>query len=236
MKIRTPVRSPRSEVRSRRASAAGVPTPAPGSLRLTLVPQEMEVQPEMLLKTKRREHGTREYGTRGAPILASALPGTLDRGEQGAHTPVTGYPGNILKIKVLQYPCNPHQWSFANALALGSLLLIPASQEMKVQPEMLLKTNGRVRSPRRGPKPSPCDPMPSSGDGSGGGPRSEVTSRKASAAGAPILTPGSLLLTPALQEMKVHPAILMKTQERRKSQITKKVNKCEVRSPASTRY
>jgi hypothetical protein len=49
----------------------------------------------------------------------------------------------------------------------------------------------------------------------------------------PILTPGCCLLSSALQEMKVHPAILMKTIEREKTQITKKRNspKSEVRSP-----
>ena len=43
---------------------------------------------------------------------------------------------------------------------------------------------------------------------------SRVRSQKAPAAGAPILTPGSLLLTPVLQEMKVHPEMLLKTHDR----------------------
>ena len=53
------------------------------------------------------------------------------------------------------------------------------------------------------------------------GPKSGVRSRKASAAGTPILTPGSLLLTPALQEMKVHPEMLMKTKDRVRSPKSK---------------
>ena len=71
-----------------------------------------------------------------------------------------------------------------------SLLLTPALQEMKVHPEMLLKTNESVRRSGR-----------------------EVRSRKAFAAGASLLPPGSLLLTPVFQEMKVHPEMLMKTKE-----------------------
>ena len=59
------------------------------------------------------------------------------------------------------------------------------------QAGMCMKTNDTVRSPR-----------------------SEVRSRRPPAAGAPILTPGSLLLTPVLQEMKVHPEMLMKTKDR----------------------
>jgi hypothetical protein len=46
---------------------------APDSWLLTPVLQEMQVHPEMLLKTKDRENGTRENGTRGMPILPSAL-------------------------------------------------------------------------------------------------------------------------------------------------------------------
>lgn len=42
---------------------------------------------------------------------------------------------------------------------------------------------------------------------------SEVRGRKASAAGPPVLTPGSLFLSPVLQEMTVHPEILLKTKE-----------------------
>jgi hypothetical protein len=34
-----------------------------------------------------------------------------------------------------------------------------------------------------------------------------------------ILTPGSLLLTPALQEMKVHPEMLLKTKEGKKEVV-----------------
>jgi hypothetical protein len=89
----------------------------------------MKVQPEMLLKTHDREHGTREYGTRGVQILASALQGTLAPVERGAHAPVTGYPGNMLKTKVRQNPIAHHKSPFANALAPGSLLLTPVFQK-----------------------------------------------------------------------------------------------------------
>ena len=65
------------------------------------------------------------------------------------------------------------------------------SEKTTFQAGMCMKTNNRVRSP-----------------GSG------VRSRKASAADSPILTPGSLLLTPVLQKMKVHPEMLMKTKDR----------------------
>ena len=68
----------------------------------------MKVQPEMLLKTHDREHGIREYGTRGA------------------YAPGTGYPGNMLKKKSRQNPITHHQSPFANALTPGSLLLTPA--------------------------------------------------------------------------------------------------------------
>ena len=98
MKTNDTARSPRSELRSRKASAAGAPILAPGSL-LTPAFQEMTVQPEMLLKTHDREHGTREYGKRGVQILASAFPGTLAPVERAAHARVTGYPGNMLKKK-----------------------------------------------------------------------------------------------------------------------------------------
>ena len=77
----------------------------------------MKVQPEMLMKTKDREQGTREYWTTGVPILAFALPETLAPVERGAHAPVTGYPGNVLKTKVRQNPITHHQSPFANALA-----------------------------------------------------------------------------------------------------------------------
>ena len=49
---------------------------SPDSCLLTSVLQEMKVHPEMLMKTHDRERGTRENGTRGVRILASALPGT----------------------------------------------------------------------------------------------------------------------------------------------------------------
>ena len=95
---------------------------------LTPVLQEIKVQPEMLLKTRHREHGTREYGTRGVPILAYALPGMLGRVKQGAHTPVTGYPGNILKTRVLQNPFDHHPPSFANSLSPDSRLLLLSNE------------------------------------------------------------------------------------------------------------
>jgi hypothetical protein len=95
----------------------------------------------MSMKTKDRENGTR-----GVPVLACAPQGTPAPEEQGAHAPVTGYPGNVLKTKALQSQFTHRQSSFANALALGSLLLTPALQEMKVQPEMLLKTRQRKKS------------------------------------------------------------------------------------------
>jgi len=93
---------------------------APDSWLLTLALQKMKVQPEMLLKTHDREHGTRGYETRGVQILASALPGTLAPVERGAHAPVTGYPGNMLKTKVRQNPITHHQSPFAHAVAPDS--------------------------------------------------------------------------------------------------------------------
>ncbi len=90
---------------------------APDSDLLAPAFQEMKVQPEMLLKTQDREHGTREYGTRGVQILASALPGTLATVERGAHAPVPGYPGNMLKTKIRQNPITRHQSPFAHAVA-----------------------------------------------------------------------------------------------------------------------
>jgi hypothetical protein len=73
-----------------------------GSRRAGSCSQKMKVQPEMLLKINDREHRTR-----GVPILASdscllasLLQGTQAPVERGAHTPVTGYPGNMLKTKV----------------------------------------------------------------------------------------------------------------------------------------
>ncbi len=62
----------------------------PGSLLLAPVLQEMKVHPEMLLKTNDRENGTRQYGTRGAQILASAFQGIMAPEERGEHAPVTG--------------------------------------------------------------------------------------------------------------------------------------------------
>jgi hypothetical protein len=44
-----------------------------------------------------------------------------------------------------------------------------------------------------------------------------------------ILGPDSSLMTPAAQEMKVHPAMLMKTHTRQQMQLTKKVNISDVR-------
>ena len=69
------------------------------------------------------------------------------------------------------------------------------------QAGMCMKTNDGVRSPR-----------------------SEVRSRKASAAGAPVLTPGSLLLTPSLQEMKVQPEMLLKTKDGKKEGVRYQVS------------
>ena len=43
--------------------------------------------------------------------------------ERGAHTPVTGYPGNMLKTKVRQNPITHHKSPFANARAPDSCLL-----------------------------------------------------------------------------------------------------------------
>jgi len=68
----------------------------------------------------------------------------------------------------------------------------PATQEMKVHPAMLMKTHGG--NIQFAPK------MVTTSEG-------KANARSAS----PILTPDSCLLTPALQEMKVHPAMLMKT-------------------------
>ena len=103
LKTKEGVRSPRSEVQSRETSAAGVPVLTPGSLLLAPVLQEMKVHPEILLKTHDREHGTR-----------------------GAHAPVTGYPGNMLKTKVRLNPITHHKSPFANPLTPDSLLLTPA--------------------------------------------------------------------------------------------------------------
>ena len=124
MKTNEGARSPRSGVRSRKASAAGAHVLTPGSLLLTPVLQEMKVHLEMLLKTHDREHGIREYGTRSAQILApdsgllaSLLQGTQALVERGADAPVTGYPGNMLKTNMRQNPITDHQSPFANALA-----------------------------------------------------------------------------------------------------------------------
>jgi len=117
MKTNDTVRSPEPQnVRRRQvilAPDSWLPTPAF---------QQMKVQPEMLMKTNDREHGMREYGTRGVQILASALQGTLAPVEWGAHAPVTGYPGNTLKTKVRQNPITHHKSPFANALTSGSRL------------------------------------------------------------------------------------------------------------------
>ena len=75
------------------------------------------------MKTKDREDGAREYGTRGVQIPASALQEDPAPVEPGAHAPVTGYPGNMLKTNVRQDPITHHQSPFANALTPGSLLL-----------------------------------------------------------------------------------------------------------------
>ncbi len=83
----------------------------------------MKVQPEMLLKTQDRENRTREYGTRGGQILASALHGRLVPVERGAHVPVTGYPGNMLETKARQNPISNHKSPFTNALTPVSSLL-----------------------------------------------------------------------------------------------------------------
>ena len=77
-------------------------------------------------------------------------------------------------------------------LAPDSWLLSPAFQKMKVHPEMLLKTKERRN------EQAPTSVIP--GRSVGALPESGM------------LAPGSRLLSPALQEMKVHPAICMKTQ------------------------
>ena len=53
-------------------------------------------------------------------------------------------------------------------------------------------------------------------------PKSEV--EIGPAAGAPALTPGSLLLTPAFQEMKVHPEMLLKTKDGKKEGVRYQVS------------
>ena len=63
------------------------------------------------------------------------------------------------------------------------------------------------------------------------GPNSEALSRKAAMVTPRILTPDSCLLTPDHQEMKVHPAMFMKTHGRRNYRSRESEIKIEVRSP-----
>ena len=146
-KTKNTVRSPRSEVRSSKGPADGAPVLTPGSLLLTPALQEMKVQPEMLLKTHDREHGTRDTGTRdrrGVQILASAFQGTLASAERGAHASVTGYPGNMLKRKGTPEPNRQSQMAIRQCP--GSLLLTPVFQEMKVHPAMSMKIREGLKS------------------------------------------------------------------------------------------
>ncbi len=82
------------------------------------------------------------------------------------------------------------------ALIPSSLLLTPAFQEMKVHPEMLLKTKENIRSPK---SKCPCGWYACS-------------------------DPSSLLLTPAFQDMKVHPEMLLKTKDGKKEGIRYQVS------------
>jgi len=90
---------------------------APGSDLLTPAFREMKVQPEMLLKTHDREHGTRRYGA------------------GGAHAPVKGYPGNMLKKRCavtqssITYRHSPMPW----LLTPSFCLLTPALQKLTCQ-------------------------------------------------------------------------------------------------------
>ncbi len=80
MKTKNTVRRPRSEVRSRKASATGAPVPTPGSLLLTPTLQEVKVQPEMLLKTKESLRSPRSEARSRKALTAGALvptPGSL---------------------------------------------------------------------------------------------------------------------------------------------------------------
>ena len=65
------------------------------------------------------------------------------------------------------------------------------------------------------------------------GPNSEALSRKAAMVTLRILTPDSCLLTPDHQEMKVHPAILMKTHGGRNHIRRENEIMYQVRSPRS---
>ena len=104
--------------------------------------KKMKVQPEMLLKTHDRQHGTRDTGRVDSSLCPPRNAGPPV--QQGAPAPVTGYPGNMLKTKVRQNPITHHKSPFANALSPDSAL-----QRMKVQPEMLLKTHDRPPSAGR---------------------------------------------------------------------------------------
>ena len=76
-------------------------------------------------------------------------------------------------------------------LAPDSFLLSPRFQEMKVQPEICMKTKDRENgeAPTTADTGSAVATLPQSG----------------------ILAPDFFLLTPALQEMKVQPEMLLKT-------------------------
>ena len=86
--------------------------------------QQMKVQPEMLLKTHDRDHRTREYGIRGA------------------HAPVTGYPGNMLKTKVRQSPITHHKVLFTNALAPDSCPLASLVQGIDQRSTLQIRSHG----------------------------------------------------------------------------------------------
>ena len=139
-------KGPESGVRSRKAFAAGAPVLTPDSLLLTSALQEMKVRPEMLMKTNEPEHGTREYGTRGVQIPASALQETLAPCGAGRACACDGIFWEHAENKGTPEPNHPSQ--IANRQCHGSLLLTPAPQEMKVHPEMLMKTNGRKHGAR----------------------------------------------------------------------------------------
>ena len=116
MKTNNTVRSPRSEVQSRKVFVACAPILTPSSLLLTPALQKMKVQPEMLIENTRS--GTRDTGTRDTGRADSGFCFPRNPGPRGAgracvcdgiweHLENKGAPNRITHHKSL----------FANALA-----------------------------------------------------------------------------------------------------------------------
>ena len=177
MKTKNTVRGPKSEVGGHlpRCSPSGSWLLTPDSC-----PSRNEGATGDVIENKRA--GTRGTGIQDTGRVDSDFCSPWNIGPCGARRACAcdGISWERAENKGMPEPNHPSQ--IAIRQCPGSLLLTSVLQEMKVQPEMLLKTKESVRSPR-----------------------SEVRSRRASAAGVPIPAPGSLLLTSALEEMKVQP-------------------------------